>query len=60
MQRAESRGAHSRLDFPDTDPAWAGLNSVVTRRGDTMRVTTAAIPPMEPELRELALAAGGA
>jgi L-aspartate oxidase len=23
LQRAESRGGHHRLDFPDTDPAWA-------------------------------------
>ena len=23
LQRTESRGAHQRLDFPDTDPSWA-------------------------------------
>ena len=33
LQRTESRGAHSRLDFPETDEAgWGGRNSVVRRQ----------------------------
>jgi succinate dehydrogenase / fumarate reductase flavoprotein subunit len=59
-QRTESRGAHSRLDYPDTDPRWADLNSVVVRDGDAMKVFTAPVVTMDPELRELALSAGGA
>jgi len=48
LQRTESRGAHSRIDFPDTDQAgWGGRNSVVRRRGDgSMEVTTTTLPPM--------------
>jgi succinate dehydrogenase / fumarate reductase flavoprotein subunit len=60
QQRTESRGAHSRLDFPDADPTWAGLNSVVTCGAPAMVVRSAPVPTMDGELRELALAGGGA
>jgi succinate dehydrogenase / fumarate reductase flavoprotein subunit len=58
--RTESRGAHSRIDCPDTMPDWAGVNVVVTRDGDGMQVSRVPVPDMDAELRELALAAGGA
>jgi succinate dehydrogenase / fumarate reductase flavoprotein subunit len=59
-QRTESRGAHSRLDFPATDDqAWGHLNSVISRGQDgTMSVTTSPLPAMPDELRSL-LGAGG-
>jgi len=55
LQRTESRGAHSRIDHPETDQAgWGGRNSVVRRRGDgTMEVTTTSLPDMPDELRLL-------
>jgi succinate dehydrogenase / fumarate reductase flavoprotein subunit len=55
LQRAESRGAHSRLDFPETDEAgWGGRNSVVRRSADgSMEVATTALPPMPEELESL-------
>jgi succinate dehydrogenase / fumarate reductase flavoprotein subunit len=55
LQRTESRGAHSRIDHPDTDQAgWGGRNSVVRRHADgTMEVTTTALPEMSDELRVL-------
>ncbi len=54
-QRTESRGAHSRLDYPATnDTTWSGLNSVVGRAEDgTMAVTTTPLPTMTDELRGL-------
>jgi len=54
-QREESRGAHSRIDFPATDDAtWGGRNSVIARRADgTMGVSTTALPAMDDELRGL-------
>ncbi len=54
-QRTESRGAHSRLDYPASDDAiWSGLNSVVARGADgTMAVTTTPLPVMSNELRSL-------
>ena len=54
-QRTESRGAHSRLDFPDTDDeVWGQRNSVVSK-GDDGRMTahTAPVPDMADELRAL-------
>ena len=58
--RQESRGAHSRLDFPNTETEWGKVNSVVQRDGDAMRVTTAPVPPMPDELREVLAAASAA
>jgi succinate dehydrogenase / fumarate reductase flavoprotein subunit len=55
LQRTESRGAHSRLDHPETDAeSWGGRNSVVRRRPDgSMEVTTTELPEMPDELRLL-------
>jgi succinate dehydrogenase / fumarate reductase, flavoprotein subunit len=55
LQRTESRGAHSRIDFPETDQAgWGDRNSVVRRGADgAMQVTTTPLPPMSDELRPL-------
>jgi succinate dehydrogenase / fumarate reductase flavoprotein subunit len=54
-QRTESRGAHSRLDYPATDEiTWAGVNSVVRRAADgTMAIATTPLPPLTDELRAL-------
>jgi succinate dehydrogenase / fumarate reductase flavoprotein subunit len=53
--RTESRGAHSRLDHPDTDDAsWGNRNTVVRQgRSQRMEVSTTALPAMPAELREL-------
>jgi len=54
-QRTESRGAHSRLDFPETDDdVWGHRNSVVAK-GDDGRMTTYTAPviDMDDELRGL-------
>ncbi len=54
-QRTESRGAHSRLDYPETDDkAWGGRNIVVANGPDgTMNVTTSPLPKMPNELHGL-------
>jgi succinate dehydrogenase / fumarate reductase flavoprotein subunit len=51
--RQESRGAHSRLDFPATDPEWAHVNCLVERTDDGMRVELTPTLPMPDELREI-------
>ena len=52
-QRRESRGAHSRIDFPEPDEKWAKLNSVVYMAGDTMKVKTGRLPALPNELSQL-------
>jgi succinate dehydrogenase / fumarate reductase flavoprotein subunit len=43
LLREESRGAHSRLDFPDYDDFWAEHNIVVHRTPDGMSVEPRAV-----------------
>jgi succinate dehydrogenase / fumarate reductase flavoprotein subunit len=53
LERQESRGAHTRVEHPDSDPRLGTLNVVVRRTGDRMTVTREPIPPMPEELRRL-------
>jgi succinate dehydrogenase / fumarate reductase, flavoprotein subunit len=55
LQRTESRGAHSRLDHPDTDDAeWGKRNGVVRRAPDgSMEVGTTPLPEVAADLRPL-------
>jgi succinate dehydrogenase / fumarate reductase flavoprotein subunit len=59
LVREESRGAHSRLDFPGLDGRLGRLNTVVARDGDAVRVSQAPLPEMPAELRALVEQAGG-
>jgi succinate dehydrogenase / fumarate reductase flavoprotein subunit len=52
-QREESRGAHSRLDFPDLDDGWGKKNSVVRLGVDGMEVAATPLPTMPDDLRPL-------
>jgi succinate dehydrogenase / fumarate reductase flavoprotein subunit len=51
--RRESRGAHSRLDFPDPDPAWSKQNVVARLTADAMDISTTPLPEMPDDLRQL-------
>jgi succinate dehydrogenase / fumarate reductase flavoprotein subunit len=55
MERKESRGGHTRDDYPGPDPAFASVNVVVrlTRGGEGMAVTQEPLPQMPEELRTL-------
>jgi succinate dehydrogenase / fumarate reductase flavoprotein subunit len=51
LLRTESRGAHSRLDFPAPDEEWSRANIVVRRSGGEMVVATRPVvgaPDLEP------------
>jgi succinate dehydrogenase / fumarate reductase flavoprotein subunit len=52
-ERRESRGAHSRIDFPDPDPAWAKQNNVTRLADGAMDMSTSPLPAVPDELRQL-------
>jgi len=60
LAREESRGAHSRIDFPATEKKWAKKNVVARAGRKGIAVTTEPIKPMPEDLRALAEAGGGA
>ncbi len=54
LQREESRGGHTRLDFPEYSNHWSKHNSIIRKESDgSMTVSTAPLPEMPPELKKL-------
>jgi len=53
QERKESRGAHSRIDFPMYDETWAKQNNVIFRVGDQMRLKQTPISELPAELKEI-------
>jgi succinate dehydrogenase / fumarate reductase flavoprotein subunit len=53
LERRESRGAHSRIDFPDYDEQWSRLNNIISRDGGEMRLSHSPISEMPSDLRAL-------
>src|SRR5437867_2386688 len=53
LARRESRGAHTRVEYPDSDARLGGVNVVVRRQGDVMAVLEEPIPPVPEELRHI-------
>src|SRR5438046_2174874 len=49
-ERKESRGAHSRIDFPQYDEQWSKLNNLISRDGEAMRLRHAPIAEMPSDL----------
>lgn len=52
LERTESRGAHTREDFPDTDQEWGRYNLLVRREQCDWAVVRKPLPEMPPELRQ--------
>ena len=53
LERKESRGAHSRIDFPNYDEQWSKLNNIISRDDERMKLSHAPIAEMPAELKEL-------
>jgi succinate dehydrogenase / fumarate reductase, flavoprotein subunit len=54
LERRESRGGHTRLDFPDYDAQLAKVNSIVNRGPNgEMQFSTEPLPEMPAELKAL-------
>ncbi|MFN8552201.1 MAG: fumarate reductase/succinate dehydrogenase flavoprotein subunit [Candidatus Obscuribacterales bacterium] len=54
LSRKESRGAHSRLDYENTDDeVWGHVNSAISRDGDKMKLELTPKPEMPAELKAL-------
>jgi succinate dehydrogenase / fumarate reductase flavoprotein subunit len=54
LQRQESRGAHSRVDYPNTDDdRWGKVNSVITIDGESMRIGVSPLPEMPDEMKRI-------
>lgn len=53
LSRKESRGAHSRLDFPDTDEDQGHENTAVWSDNGKMQLAKTPLPEMPPELKDL-------
>ena len=53
LERKESRGGHTRDDYPMTDEYWAKQNVVVELSGDEVTIRVQPLPVPPPELAEL-------
>jgi succinate dehydrogenase / fumarate reductase flavoprotein subunit len=53
LEREESRGGHTRDDFPKPDDRWGALNLVLTLDGETVDLRHQPLPVMPEDLKAL-------
>ena len=53
LARRESRGAHSRIDYPSLDDAWGKMHNVVVRKSDTMTLFESPVLEMPEDLKQV-------
>ncbi len=53
LTRRESRGAHSRIDYPGLDDAWGKKHNVVVKKAGTMILVETPVLEMPDDLKQL-------
>jgi succinate dehydrogenase / fumarate reductase flavoprotein subunit len=53
LERQESRGGHTRDDYPEMSPEWRKVNLILSYDGDTLEMVHQPIPPIRPDLLAL-------
>ena len=53
LMREESRGGHTREDFPAMNPTWRKVNLVCALEGDDVKLAAQPVPSMPPQLLAL-------
>jgi succinate dehydrogenase / fumarate reductase flavoprotein subunit len=60
LARRESRGAHSRIDYPGLDDAWGKKHNVVGKQAGTMTLFDALVPNIPDDLKQVLAEDSGA
>ena len=53
LERRESRGAHTRVEFPQSEKQFGTVSVIIRRQGTDMTVTQEPILPLPPELQRI-------